>query len=111
MPRRPHASGRPGTGGARYRRNRAILLAPGPDCWLCGHPGATTADHIIPAKLWPRDASGRMLPGFDELPNLGPAHGSMGSSGAVNRCRICGKACNQVKGARITMARPRSRDW
>lgn len=107
----PHPSGRPGTGAARYRRNRAILLSYSDLCWLCGHHGATTADHIIPAKLWPRDVFGRNLPGFDELPNLAPAHGSMGNTGAVNRCETCGLACNQVRGARTATPRPQSRRW
>lgn len=110
-PRRPHSSGRSGTGGARYRRNRAILLATHPPCALCSHRNAQTADHIIPDKLWPRDASGRKLPGFDELSNLQPAHGSMGNTGAVNRCPVCRLACNQVRGARMVTPRVQSRRW
>lgn len=112
-PRRPHPSGRSGTGGARYRRNRAILLASHPPCALCGHPNAQTADHIITAKAWPRDAYGRKKPGFDDLPNLQPAHGSMGSTGAVNRCPepSCRLACNQVRGARMVTPRVQSRRW
>ncbi len=110
-PRKPHASGRSGTGGSRYRRNRAILLARNRTCWLCGHDGASTADHVISAKLWPRDFAGRKLPGFDELPNLAPAHGTMGNTGLVNRCATCGRACNQVRGARVATSRPQSRVW
>jgi len=51
---------------AKYKKNRAILLAGSPDCALCGGPGADTADHIIP----------KMHGGGDELDNLQPAHGS-----------------------------------
>lgn len=102
-------SGRPGTGSARYRRNRAKLLAINTTCALCGHPGAQTADHIIPDKYWPRDANGKRQPGFDELDNLQPAHGTMGNQ-AVNPCPICGKLCNQVRGTKMVTS-ARSRDW
>ena len=54
---------------AKYKKNRAILLAGSPDCALCGGPGADTADHIIP----------KMHGGGDELDNLQPAHGSCNS--------------------------------
>jgi hypothetical protein len=33
-----------------YLRQRAILLARYPNCWICGAPGANSADHV-PA-LW-----------------------------------------------------------
>lgn len=44
-------------------------------CWLCGLPGATTADHIIP-----RSRGGAVY----HLANLGPAH----------------KHCNESRGNR-----------
>lgn len=93
-------SGRSGTGGSVYRRNRAILLAANDVCALCRHPGARTADHIIPAKAWPTGDDGKRLPGFDELGNLQPAHGTMGAGRHLvqNRCPTCGKLCNQSKG-------------
>lgn len=47
-----------------YRRNRAIVLAQSDICWLCGRPGADSADHIIPV----RDG------GSDAVTNLRPAH-------------------------------------
>jgi hypothetical protein len=105
-------SGRSGTGNARYRRNREILLAQTDRCGLCGHGGARTADHVIPDPLWPRDAHGRRVPGFDELANLQPAHGTMGAGRAVrqNPCPVCGQMCNQAKGARVAK-RPQTRDW
>lgn len=44
----------------------ALTLANyGTRCWLCGLPGATTADHIIP-----RSKGGAVF----SLDNLGPAH-------------------------------------
>jgi len=104
-------SGRPGTGSSRYRRNRALLLAHSDLCWLCGHGGAMTADHVIDDRSWPRDDNGRRLPGFDELANLMPAHGTMGPYDPPNRCPTCGRVCNQSRGARLPMNRPQSRQW
>jgi hypothetical protein len=45
-------------------RTRATLTLRGRTCWLCGEPGATTADHRVP----------RSRGGDDELTNLMPAH-------------------------------------
>ena len=106
-------SGRSGTGAARYRRNRAILLASDDLCRICGHPESRTADHIIAAKFWPRGANGKPLPGLDELANLQPAHGTMGSGADCvhNPCPTCGRLCNQSKGARRTAGRPQTRKW
>ncbi len=90
-------SGRSGMGSRPYRRARAQVLAESDLCHLCGHEGATSADHIITDEQWPRDEYGRRLPGFDAVTNLAPAHGSMGNTGAVNRCPTCGRACNQSR--------------
>lgn len=104
-------SGRSGLGSRPYRRNRALLLATNNICALCGHPGAKTADHIITDKDWPRDENGRRLPGFDDLTNLQPAHGTLGNQ-ALNPCPVCGKLCNQARGNRpIPQTAIRSRDW
>lgn len=103
-------SGRPGTGNYTYRRNRAALLAQTTRCGLCGHDGAATADHIIDDKHWPRGLDGRRAPGFDELGNLQPAHGTMGGRQPDNPCPVCGELCNQKKGARVAH-RPQTRDW
>jgi hypothetical protein len=102
-------SGRAGTGNAHYRRNRGIVLGQSDRCGLCGHRGARTADHIISDRLWPRDRAGKRLPGFDELTNLQPAHGTM-EPGRLNPCPTCGQLCNQVKGARVRR-RPQTRNW
>jgi 5-methylcytosine-specific restriction endonuclease McrA len=32
--------------GAAYRAARAALLAWAPNCWICGGPGADSADHV-----------------------------------------------------------------
>jgi hypothetical protein len=102
-------SGRSGTGTWRYRKNRATLLAADDLCRICLHRGAATADHIITARDWPRGK-----PGFDEMSNLQPAHGTMGAG--VNRlhnpCPVCGRLCNQSRGARRALPpRPQSRNW
>ena len=47
---------------------RWILNQPGGRiCWLCGHPGADTADHVIPLEQRPDLAW--------DIRNLKPAHG------------------------------------
>jgi hypothetical protein len=106
------ASGRSGTGGRRYRRNRALVLANSDHCGICHHGGAATTDHIISARDWPRGPDGRHLPGFNEPDNLQPAHGTMGNraSGGLNPCPTCGRLCNQSRGARPINS-PRSRKW
>ena len=48
----------------QYRINRRLLLADHPNCWLCGGPGADTADHIIPVSKG----------GTADRSNLRPAH-------------------------------------
>jgi hypothetical protein len=103
-------SGRSGTGAYTYRRNRSILLATTNRCALCGHGGAQTADHIIDDRRWPRDRYGKRVPGFDDLSNLQPAHGTMGGRQPDNPCPVCGLLCNQVKGARPAR-RPQTRVW
>lgn len=82
MPRSKGRTGRP------WRRARATCLATSTVCWLCGHDGATDADHEPPLKvleelgLDPRDQR-----------YLRPAHG-------VDGCPTCGKKCNQSKGGK-----------
>lgn len=100
-------SGRTGTGDWVYRKNRAQILAASDLCWICGHHGARTCDHIIPPKLWPPG-----VPGVHGLGNLAPAHGTMGAGKAKvhNPCPTCGRMCNQSKGDRVA-SRPQSRNW
>jgi hypothetical protein len=94
-------SGRSGTGNAVYRRNRLTVLLASDICGICGHGNSATADHIISDKHWPRGADGKRLPGFDDIENLQPAHGTMGKGGDVNRCPTCHRLCNQSKGSRV----------
>lgn len=63
-------------GGRKAQQYVALTLETyGRVCWLCGLPGATTADHIIP-----RSKGGAVY----DLANLGPAH----------------KRCNESRGNR-----------
>jgi hypothetical protein len=96
MPRHPGPAGRP------YRRNREALgLGKDNDgtviCHLCGHPGATQADHGQP----------RSHGGTDDRSNLFPAHG------VDAPCTVCGQACNQARGNQpLTVPTTyRSRNW
>ena len=57
----------------------------GRTCWICGRPGATTVDHVVP----------RSLGGTDTLGNLRPAH----------------SRCNTVRGNAPAPAPITSRTW
>ncbi len=96
------------------RKNAARVLAASNLCHLCGHHGARTSDHIIPARDWPRGPDGRHLPGLDDLANLAPAHGTGGSraTGWINPCEECGgRLCNQSRGARPITPTLTRRPW
>ena len=80
------------------RTNIRNMLAQTDTCWLCGHGGARTGDHITAHADWLRMYG--TLDGFDDPDNLAPAHGTLGNTGLVNRCPICGQLCNQAKGAK-----------
>lgn len=87
------------------------MLANNDVCGICGHEGAKTADHIIGAPEW--RARHGSLKGFDDPANLQPAHGTMGNV-AINPCPVCGRLCNQSKGANrvvVVEVTPHSRDW
>lgn len=84
MAYRHHRSGRP------YRRARQQMFAAyGTICHLCGHPGATEADHLVPISI---DESQPV-----DYRGMRPAHGIAG-------CPHCplvdGKRrkCNQARG-------------
>lgn len=70
-------------GGNTGAQLRAQCLAfHGDVCWICGQPGADSADHVLP----------RSLGGADVLSNLMPAHLS----------------CNQSRGNTARRTRTRS---
>ncbi|MEU9654834.1 HNH endonuclease [Streptomyces chartreusis] len=82
----------------RYRQARAQVLSTSDTCIWCGHPGADSADHIIPVSK-----------GGDPyaLDNLGPIHG-------VKGCGSCGRKCNNDKGDKLPSEYERLRtsvDW
>lgn len=90
MPRSKGRTGRP------WRRIRAQVLAESTTCWICGHDGSDTVDHVIPLSR-----------GGDPLDpaNLRPAHG-------VKGCPTCKRRCNQSRGTRPTFLAPKaSRNW
>ncbi|HEY9474658.1 MAG TPA: HNH endonuclease [Mycobacteriales bacterium] len=74
--------------GRPWRRVRAaVILRDQGICWLCGLPGATTADHITPLSK----GGAPLDPG-----NLRAAHHS----------------CNSRRGNRMTLPKPKtSRQW
>lgn len=85
-----------GRSGRPWRRVRAQVLAASTLCWICGHGGSETVDHVI-----------SLSNGGDPLDpaNLRPAHG-------VRGCKTCGRKCNQEKGAKTMPPAPRaSRAW
>ena len=74
----------------RWQQLRLTILESSDVCWLCGQPGATEVDHILPYKHFPELV-------FD-ISNLRPAH----------------KKCNSSKGSgtgQATQQMPRSRRW
>lgn len=53
--------------GRRWARLVAYVLNESRVCWLCGHGGADTADHVLPVATHPHLAW--------DVRNLKPAHG------------------------------------
>jgi hypothetical protein len=69
-------------------------------CHLCGHGGATQADHLIPISVW---ATQPIDPHA-----MRPAHGNEPHT----RCATCGRACNQEKGNKLALPKLiTSEDW
>lgn len=80
MPRSKHRTGRP------YLRARAQMFAVyGRTCHLCGHRGATDADHLVPISVDSTQPVDYRL--------MRPAHG-------VRGCPVCRVKCNQKRGNR-----------
>lgn len=87
-----------------YRRNAATILANSDICWLCGHAGARTVDHVTRIRDWPPD-----LPGVNDLANLRPAHGA--GPRISNPCPTCRRMCNQEREHHNITPQRRSRIW
>lgn len=95
----------------RYRKALAEVQATGPICWLCGHPGSDTLDHVIPASIAPELAG--------EPSNWRPAHGVKGCSqcppntSGDKRRNGQPQRCNQSRGNKLELPQQtrRSRVW
>lgn len=69
MPRSKGRTGRP------WLRARARVLRASDICWICGLPGSTTVDHVIPVAHLPEND-----PLLRDPVNLRPAHSWCNSS-------------------------------
>lgn len=80
------------------RRARAAMFAIyGDTCHICGHHGATTADHLVPISVWPDQPV--------DPHGMRPAHG-------VTGCPTCGRRCNSERAAGPVPTRlNRSEEW
>jgi hypothetical protein len=76
---------RRGRRGRPYRRWRQAILDRSTICWVCGHPGADSADHIEPLADIVARGGDPLDPG-----NGAPAHHSP--------CATCGRRCNPARG-------------
>ena len=56
---------RDGRNSARWKTLRRQILDESDICWICGHHGADTIDHIVPMSMG----------GQNDRANLRPAHG------------------------------------
>jgi 5-methylcytosine-specific restriction endonuclease McrA len=105
------------THSAEFKRNRTAVLARDQGrCHICGHgpdpTPALTVDHIVPRDEWIRLHATDY--GWDGLANLAASHGSVGNTGATNRCRRCVEItgnpkaglCNQRKSDKANYALP-----
>jgi 5-methylcytosine-specific restriction endonuclease McrA len=59
-----NATYRNGRGTWSWKQQRKRILAESDICWICGRPGATTVDHLIPLSQG----------GTNDAANLAPAH-------------------------------------
>lgn len=79
------------TGTARQKRNRKVFAEKGDVCYICGHPGADSIDHVLP--LAPvKDDPVELERRDTDLSNLRPAH--------FKPCPTCDAECNRNKGTR-----------
>ena len=76
-----------GRHGRPFRRARAQVLAASTVCWLCGHDGSDSVDHVIPRWLCLATGQDKLL---NDVSNLAPAHHMP--------CPECGQRCNRKRG-------------
>lgn len=91
-----------GRHGRSWRRIRAQVLAASTICWLCGHDGSDSADHLIARSLCLAMGWEHLL---EDPSNLRPAH--------HKPCPVCGKRCNTERGTgqRRRKTVTASRNW
>lgn len=91
-----------GRNGRPWRRNRATVLQASTTCWLCGHDGADSADHLIPRAICLATGQTHLL---NAISNLAPAH--------HQPCPTCGQRCNRKRGTGVPKRRQAtaSRVW
>jgi predicted kinase len=75
---------RRGHWGRPWRRVRAQVLARSRVCWICGHDGSDSVDHLTPVSR----GGAPLDPG-----NLAPAHHAP--------CPTCGRRCNTSRGVAL----------
>lgn len=66
-------------------------------CVHCGHEGAGEADHIVPVKLDPDQPV--------DPDGMRPSHGTSCP------CPVCGRRCNQERGAKVAPLFRPALDW
>jgi 5-methylcytosine-specific restriction endonuclease McrA len=66
---------------------RAQVLATSTACWLCGHDGSDSVDHVIARALCIAAGRHDLL---NDIANLRPAH--------QRPCPTCGQQCNRQRG-------------
>jgi hypothetical protein len=91
-----------GRRGRPFRRVRAAVLAASDVCWLCGHGGSDSVDHVIPRAVC---IAMEWLHLLNDPSNLRPAHHLP--------CGTCGVRCNRQRGTGMAKRKPgaKSRDW
>ena len=76
-----------GRKGRPWLRVRNAVLQASTICWLCGHDGSDSADHLIPRALLLTTGQHHLL---NHPSNLAPAH--------HQPCPTCGQRCNRKRG-------------
>lgn len=84
-------------GRAWQELRRKVLILHHGVCHICGHPGATQVDHVMPLALGGHPT---------DMRNLRPAHGPGAAA-----CPTCGRKCNRTKSDKPMGVAKTSRQW
>jgi 5-methylcytosine-specific restriction endonuclease McrA len=76
-----------GRSGRPWLRARKRVLQASTICWLCGHDGADSADHLVPRAHLLATGQTHLL---NAISNLAPAH--------HEPCPTCNIRCNRKRG-------------